>query len=73
MMMEGQYNPYNMKNNSSLMLDQTTQDCGVRKSLMDLPRKLNDYQRSKHLVSNKGEKNDSVIVDQIGCVPGTSI
>ena len=42
----GQYNPYNMKNNSSLMLDQTSQDCGVRKSLMDMPRKLNDYQRA---------------------------
>ena len=59
---DGQYNPYNMKNNSSLMLDQTDINAtGVRRSILDLPRKLNDYQRSQ--ACNRGEKIDSVLMD----------
>ena len=36
------YDPYNVRNNSS-MLDQVSVDQSVRRSLMDLPRKLTDY------------------------------
>ena len=59
-----QFNPYSMKNNSSLMLDQTSADVGIRRSLMDLPRKLADYQKSRD--SNRGEKElvtESMSVD----------
>ena len=39
-----QYNPYSFKNNQSLMLDQTSHDGAVRRSAMDLPRKLHEFQ-----------------------------
>ena len=47
------------------MLDQTDIGGvnGVRRSIMDLPRKLNDYQNSRTQASNRGEKIDSVILD----------
>jgi len=38
-----QYEAYNMRNNSSVMLEQVSNDGSVRRSLMDLPRKLADY------------------------------
>ena len=59
------YNPYNMKNNSSLMLDQTGLDNNVRRSGMDLPRKLHDYQQSRKTMANRDEKNDSVLIDPL--------
>ena len=38
------YNPYNMKNNSSLMLDiDKSQEGPIRRSLMNMPREYNDY------------------------------
>jgi len=43
-MSDATYNPYNMKNNTSMMLDQTGIDYNnVRRSAIDLPRKLYDY------------------------------
>ena len=42
---------------------------GVRRSLMDLPRKLGDYQRAQ---CNRGEKNDSVIIDALDATGGRS-
>ena len=60
------YNPYNMKNNSSLMLDiDKSQEGPIRRSLMNMPREYNDYQRSRESASNRGEKNDSVLIDTI--------
>ena len=52
------------------MLDQTDMGGnGVRRSLMDLPRKLGDYQRAQ---CNRGEKNDSVIIDALDATGGRS-
>lgn len=42
-MSDATYNPYNMKNNSSMVLDQTGIENNVRRSAVDLPRKLYDY------------------------------
>ena len=60
------YNPYSCKNNSSLMLDvDRSQDGAVRRSLMNMPREYNDYQRSRESTANRGEKNGSVMIDTI--------
>ena len=59
------YDPYNVRNNSS-MLDQVSVDQSVRRSLMDLPRKLTDYHQKVGLSScNRGQKGDEVILDTI--------
>jgi hypothetical protein len=62
-----------MRNNTSLMLDQTSHD-GVRRSVMDLPRKLADYQQSRRSNSNRGEKEsvlDSIDVASRSNLGGT--
>ena len=49
------YDPYNVRNNSSVMLDQVSVDQSVRRSLMDLPRKLTDYHQKVGMSScNRG-------------------
>lgn len=55
------YPHYNMQNNTSLMIDNSNSDMHIRRSLRDLPRQLNDYQRSKETVTNRGEKTESSV------------
>lgn len=49
------------------MIDQNnTEIQGVRRSCRDLPRQLNDYNRSRESVTNRGEKTESsIIIDRI--------
>ena len=62
------YNPYSMQNNTSLMLDNTQNE--VRRSALDMNRKLHEYHLNRNKVENRGDHNAYNVRETIDLPPG---
>ena len=62
------YNPYSMQNNTSLMLDNTQNE--VRRSALDMNRKMKEYNQLRNKAENRGDHNAYNVRETIDMPPG---